>query len=255
MASTASSLFGGNITNFLLSMEDKKAKQWTINLEDPAVRSICVAINGEALAPYVPPPAPVQAAKVDPKKPTGPALDPEQVYRKSAMHATAATTTALALAANVPNAPMMTTFALSCWVGNSCVQGVSHALHSPLMAMTNAISGMTIVGGMLQMGGGLVPHTIPQWLAATAVGLSAVNLAGGTIVTKKMLDMFRRPDDAPEFNHYYLAPGAVAVAGSGLLFATGANPASLAPMLALGNYILKTFCLLFLLKTAHLFLY
>ena len=43
-----------------------------------------------------------------------------------------------------------------------------------------------------------------------AVGLSAVNLTGGTIVTKKMLDMFRRKDDAPEFNEYYLLPGAVA---------------------------------------------
>ena len=69
------------------------------------------------------------------------------------------------LASMVPNAPMMTTFALSCWVGNSCVQGVSHALHSPLMAMTNAISGMTIVGGMLQLGGGLLPGTVPQVIA------------------------------------------------------------------------------------------
>ena len=52
--------------------------------------------------------------------------------------------------------------------GNSCVAGVSHALHSPLMAMTNAISGMTIVGGMLQLGGGLLPGTVPQVLAAAA---------------------------------------------------------------------------------------
>jgi H+-translocating NAD(P) transhydrogenase len=67
------------------------------------------------------------------------------------------------------------------------------------------------------------------------VGLSAINLAGGTIVTKKMLDMFRRPDDPPEYNEYYLLPGAAAIAGSGALFMTGANPASLAPMLALGS--------------------
>jgi NAD(P) transhydrogenase len=88
---------------------------------------------------------------------------------------------------------------------------------------------------MLQMGGGLVPQTTPQWLAAGAVGLSAINLTGGTIVTKKMLDMFRRPDDPPEFNHYYLMPGLAAVAGSGALFATGMNPVSLAPMLALAS--------------------
>lgn len=48
------------------------------------------------------------------------------------------------------------------------MQGVTHALHSPLMAMTNAISGMTIVGGMLQLGGGLLPVTVPQYLAAAA---------------------------------------------------------------------------------------
>lgn len=50
-----------------------------------------------------------------------------------------------------------------------------------------------------------------------------------------MLDMFRRPTDPPEFNEYYLLPGAAAVAGSGLLFATGLAPSSLAPMLALGS--------------------
>lgn len=57
---------------------------------------------------------------------------------------------------------------IAAFIGNSCVQGVTHALHSPLMAMTNAISGMTIVGGMLQLGGGLVPTTLPQALAAAA---------------------------------------------------------------------------------------
>ena len=232
MASTASSLFGGNITNFLMSMEDRDSKEWIINLEDPAVRSICVGLDGTALDPYVPPPPPVTEVKevIEP-----PPRNFEAEYRERAKNATAATSTALVLASGVPNAPMMTTFALSCWVGNSCVQGVTHSLHSPLMAMTNAISGMTIVGGMLQLGGGIMPHTTPQMLAAAAVGLSAINLVGGTIVTAKMLDMFRRPDDDPEYNHYYMVPGAVAVGGSGFLFATGMNPESLAPMLALGS--------------------
>lgn len=242
MATTASYLFGGNVTNLLLSMEDKKTKKYHVNLEDPAVRSICVAINGEALPPYVPPPN-VQQSAPPGTKPKGQEKEkivktPEQIkaeYWRNAMFTTAGTTSALGLASLVPNSPMMSTFALSCWVGNSCVQGVTHALHSPLMAMTNAISGMTIVGGMLQLGGGMIPHTLPQGLAALAVGLSAINLTGGTIVTKKMLDMFRRPDDPPEFNEYYLLPGAVAIAGSGALFATGMNPESLAPMLALGS--------------------
>ncbi|CAM9196880.1 unnamed protein product [Ectocarpus fasciculatus] len=234
MASTASSLFGGNVTNFLMSMEDKESKKYHVDLNDPAVRSICVAIDGKALDPYVPPAPPVVEKKVE-EKAAPVAVDPKDVYSRNAMMATATTTSALALASTVPNSTMMTTFALSCWVGNSCVQGVTHALHSPLMAMTNAISGMTIVGGMLQMGGGLLPSTTPQVLAATAVGLSAINLAGGTIVTKKMLDMFRRPDDPVEYNEYFLLPGAAAVVGSGALFATGLAPASLTPMLALGS--------------------
>lgn len=169
MASTASYLYGGNVTNFLLSMEDKEDKKWKINLEDPAVRSVICVQNGSKLEPYVPPPPPVAAAaaevvEVIPE-------NPQKTYMRSAMFATAGTSSVLGLASMVPNAPMMTTFALSCWVGNSCVKGVTHALHSPLMAMTNAISGMTIVGGMLQLGGGVVPHTVPQSLAAVAVGM------------------------------------------------------------------------------------
>jgi NAD(P) transhydrogenase len=118
MASTASSLFGGNVTNFLLSMEDKKTKEWIIDLEDPAVRSICVAIKGEALPPYVPPTSPASApsakttASVEKKPP-----NPQQEYLRSSLIATAGTSTALVLASYVPNAPMMTIFALSCWVG------------------------------------------------------------------------------------------------------------------------------------------
>lgn len=239
MGRTASYLYGGNVTNFLISMEDKEDKTWKIDLEDPAVRSICVSTGGERLSPYVPPappaPKPPTQAELDKAAEAAKPRDYESEYRKSAMFATVGTTSALGLASMVPNSPMMTTFALSCWVGNSCVQNVTHSLHSPLMAMTNAISGMTIVGGMLQLGGGMMPANVPQGLAAGAVFLSAINLVGGTIVTKKMLDMFRRPDDAPEYNHYYLAPALLAVGGSGALFATGANPASLAPMLALGS--------------------
>ena len=115
MASTASSLFSGNISNFLLSMQDKKSKDWVINLEDPAVRSILVVNKGEALAPYVPPAAPPkkEAAAVAAKPPA----DPQKEYMRSALLATAGSSTALAVASGIPNAPMMTTFALSCWIG------------------------------------------------------------------------------------------------------------------------------------------
>jgi NAD(P) transhydrogenase len=150
MSTTSSYLFSGNVTNLLLSMEDKTSKKYNVNLEDPAVRSILAVNKGEILPPYVPPAGSVPTATKKPEKEAKKPKSAEEIkqdYFRNAAFTTAGTTTALGLASMVPNAPMMSTFALSCWVGNSCVTGVTHSLHSPLMAMTNAISGMTIVGG------------------------------------------------------------------------------------------------------------
>ena len=69
------------------------------------------------------------------------------------------------------------------------------ALHTPLMSVTNAISGLTAAGGILCLGGGYFPHSFSLTLAATAVLVSTVNIAGGFVITKRMLDMFRRPTD------------------------------------------------------------
>jgi len=81
------------------------------------------------------------------------------------------------------------------------------------MSITNAISGMTAVGGLLLLGGGYLPHTIPQALAASAVLVSAINIGGGFVVTKRMLDMFRRPTDPPEHNMLWALPAGVASGG------------------------------------------
>jgi NAD(P) transhydrogenase len=106
---------------------------------------------------------------------------------------------------------MFSTFALSVIAGYQSVWGVQPALHTPLMSITNAISGITAVGGLLLLGGGFLPHTIPQFLAASAVLASAINITGGFIVTKRMLDMFKRPTDPAEFNYLYGLTGAGSV--------------------------------------------
>merc|ERR1719407_228418 len=87
---------------------------------------------------------------------------------------------------------MFMTFALSGVIGYQVVWGVVPALHSPLMAVTNAISGMTAVGGMFAMGGGVLPTTTGETIAAAATGISMINVTGGFLVTKKMLDLFKR---------------------------------------------------------------
>ena len=90
---------------------------------------------------------------------------------------------------------MSTIFSLSVITGYFSVWGVSPALHTPLMSITNAISGITAVGGLLILGGGYFPHSFPQALASIAVLISSVNIAGGFVVTKRMLDMFKRKTD------------------------------------------------------------
>ena len=81
------------------------------------------------------------------------------------------------------------------------VWGVTPALHSPLMSVTNAVSGIIIVGGMMVMNGGYLPADIPGVLAAASVAIASLNIFGGFLVTQRMLNMFRRPTDPVEHNY------------------------------------------------------
>ena len=114
---------------------------------------------------------------------------------------------------------LMATFALAGLAGYQVVWGVAPALHSPLMAVTNAISGMTAVGGMLLLGssvaegGGLIPDSPGHWMGAIATLLSFVNIAGGFLVSGKMLDLFRRDSDPDEFFELYSVPASIVIGG------------------------------------------
>jgi len=233
IANTASTLFGNNVTKFLLSMD--KNKKWEVDLKDEAVRSMAVVVQGKKLEPYVPPPPAQSAAtaQVDLNKPVAPPKDPEELAKEQAVVMTGGLATAVLLGSAVPSAGLLSTFALSVWVGSQAVRGVTHSLHSPLMSVTNAISGMTIVGGMLQLGGGLIPRTGPQILGAAAVALSSVNLAGGFLVTHKMLELFRRKDDPVEHFHYYLIPAGAVTATYAIIASAGIAPTGMEAMMAL----------------------
>jgi H+-translocating NAD(P) transhydrogenase len=127
--------------------------------------------------------------------------------------------TMLALGAVAPNpafTTMMTTLGLSGIVGYHTVWGVHPALHSPLMSVTNAISGITAVGGLLLMGGGIMPTNTVESLSAAAALVSFINIFGGFIVTQRMLDMFKRPDDPKEYNMLYGIPAGLFLGGYGL---------------------------------------
>jgi NAD(P) transhydrogenase subunit alpha len=84
----------------------------------------------------------------------------------------------------------LTVFVLACFIGYQVVWSVTPALHTPLMSVTNAISGIIVVGGMLQIGGGLT--SAASVIGAAAIFLATLNISGGFLVTHRMLKMFRR---------------------------------------------------------------
>merc|ERR1719510_2311460 len=116
---------------------------------------------------------------------------------------------------------MTTTFSLGCIVGYHTVWSVVPALHSPLMSVTNAISGITAVGCLLLMGGGYYTTNTIQALAAGAAFISFINIFGGFIVTKRMLDMFKRPTDPPEHTMLMGIPAATFLGAYGYAMSQG----------------------------------
>ncbi|KAF6845079.1 NAD(P) transhydrogenase, mitochondrial [Colletotrichum musicola] len=221
----SSTLYSNNITKFLLSMAPKD-KEFGVDLADEVVRGAIVTSKGDVLPPAprkAPPPAPAQAAPVA-KEAEVVALTPFQKTSREVATVTAGMGTALAL--GKMTGPLFMgnafTFALASLIGYRVVWGVAPALHSPLMSVTNAISGMVGVGGLFILGGGYVPETFPQVLGALSVLLAFVNVSGGFVITKRMLDMFKRPTDPPEYPWLYAVPAALFGGGYIAAAATGA---------------------------------
>ncbi len=196
MASTASRFFAMNLVN--LSGELGSGDTVTFDLNNDVVRPALVLHQGEILPP---PPA---------KEPTPPAPKPHKPPSETAKPAQAAimnpsagrawgstlggivTIVVLFLIGRFAPRDFLqhsTVFVLACFVGWQVIWAVSPALHTPLMSVTNAVSGIIIVGGMLQIGADLDAATI---LGAIAVLVAAINIAGGFLVTHRMLKMFHR---------------------------------------------------------------
>ncbi len=199
MGHSASRFFSANVTNLLKEMVSDGAL--TIDLEDEVVRGACVAHDGEVLPPPKPPePTPKKAL---PSRPP-PAADakPAQERIMSPTRRAWGTTVGgmlvlVALFVIGRFAPSdflqhLTVFGLACFVGWQVIWSVTPALHTPLMSVTNAISGIIIVGGMLQVGSGALD--VAGILGAVAILVAAVNISGGFLVTQRMLAMFRKDD-------------------------------------------------------------
>lgn len=232
LPTTSSSLYSNNISKFLLSIGPQTTREkgyYHIDHEDEAVRGMLVLEKGKMMWPAPlppPPPAPTQAeldAKAAAEKPE--VIDYRAPYVQGAKTASYGAATILGMGMVAPDpafSSLLTTFALSNIIGVQVVLGVTHALHSPLMAVTNAISGTTALGGMHLLAHSTSPAVTV--LGAAATTLSTVNIVGGFIVTTKMLDMFKRPDDPPEYYHLYGVPAAGALTMYGIGAASGKFP-------------------------------
>ncbi|CAF99856.1 unnamed protein product, partial [Tetraodon nigroviridis] len=238
MATQASTLYSNNILKLLKAISPSKEyfhyepkEEFDYGTIDHVIRGTVVMKDGENMfpspLPKTAPPAPVKqktVAELEAEKAAE--ISPFNRTMTSASVYTAGVSTCLALGIISPNAAftqMVTTFGLAGIVGYHTVWGVTPALHSPLMSVTNAISGLTAVGGLALMGGGLTPSSLPQSLALTAAFVSSINIAGGFLITQRMLDMFKRPTDPPEYNYLYALPGAAFVGGYGASVAAGYN--------------------------------
>ncbi|PTB78829.1 PNTB-domain-containing protein [Trichoderma longibrachiatum ATCC 18648] len=223
----SSTLYSNNITKLLLSMAPKE-KEFGVDLSDEVVRGAIVMQNGEILPPAprpAPPPAPAKPAAAVVVESVE--LTPWQKKTREVAAVTAGMTGALALGKFTGPLFMSNafTFTLASLIGYRVVWGVAPALHSPLMSVTNAISGMVGVGGLFILGGGYLPETIPQALGALSVLLAFVNVGGGFVITKRMLDMFKRSTDPPEYPWLYAIPATLF--GGGFIAAASTGAAGL----------------------------
>ncbi|MCT8341783.1 Re/Si-specific NAD(P)(+) transhydrogenase subunit alpha [Photorhabdus kleinii] len=186
----SSQLYGTNLVNLLKLLCKEKNGEINIDFDDVVIRGVTVVKEGEITWPA--PPIQVSAqpqAKPASVKAEKPAAKPVSPWLKYGLLALAVILFGwLANAAPKEFLSHFTVFALACVVGYYVVWNVSHALHTPLMSVTNAISGIIVVGALLQIGdGGWV-----SFFSFIAVLIASINIFGGFTVTQRMLKMFRK---------------------------------------------------------------
>ncbi len=199
MAAQSSQLYGTNLRHLLDDLTPEKDGQPDVNMEDVVIRGCTVVKDGEITFP--PPPV---STSVVPKAPTPKKVEetPEQIAAREAAElkkAGSRTTMLLVVGAalllalgTVAPASFMQhfiVFVLSCFVGFYVIWNVAHSLHTPLMAITNAVSSIIIVGALLQISS---PNTTVMVLAALSVLMASINIFGGFLVTRRMLAMFQK---------------------------------------------------------------
>ena len=186
----ASQLYANNILNLIKLLCPQKDGQLVLNFEDEIIRNVTCTKAGEITWP--PPPVKVSAAptikKVEPVA-AKPVKKSSGMGKHLMLLGGGVFFAWLSMVAPVEFMQHFTIFILACIVGYYVVWNVSHSLHTPLMSVTNAISGIIVVGALLQISS---TNTVVMWISFAAVLIAFINVVGGFVVTKRMLKMFRK---------------------------------------------------------------
>lgn len=200
MAAQSSALYSTNIRHMMADLTPGKDGTVVHNMEDDVIRGATVAFDGAITFP----PPPPKIAAIAAQKPKEKVKEPTPEERRAAEAAAfkaqtksqlvllaVGTALLLIVGAYAPSAFMshFIVFVLACFVGFQVIWNVSHSLHTPLMAVTNAVSGIVILGALLQIGSG---SWLVVVLAALSVLISTINIVGGFLVTRRMLAMFQK---------------------------------------------------------------
>ncbi|RIY01993.1 Re/Si-specific NAD(P)(+) transhydrogenase subunit alpha [Aureimonas flava] len=199
MATQASTLYATNVRHMMDDLTPNKDGVPVVNMEDDVIRGATVTHAGEIT--YPPPPPKIQAiARQAPKKAVE-ETSAQKAAREAAearksgqrqialLAAGAVLLMLIGLTAPPSFLQHFVVFALSCFVGYHVIWNVSHALHTPLMAVTNAVSSIIILGALLQVG---TTGWLVSILAGLAILMASVNIFGGFMVTRRMLKMFQK---------------------------------------------------------------
>ncbi|MCP4702835.1 MAG: Re/Si-specific NAD(P)(+) transhydrogenase subunit alpha [Gammaproteobacteria bacterium] len=201
----ASQLYGTNLRHFLTDMCKEKNGEVDVNMEDDVIRGSTVAKSGEITWPAPPikvsaAPAAKPLAKTEEKSAEFLAEEERKakarvgMWRNGLMIVGALAFLGMGMGASSEFLDHFTVFVLACFVGYQVVWNVSPALHTPLMSVTNAISGIIVIGALLQVSGSwdIAGKPIVIALAAFSIAIAAINIGGGFFVTQRMLKMFRK---------------------------------------------------------------
>ncbi|EJU58778.1 Re/Si-specific NAD(P)(+) transhydrogenase subunit alpha [Neisseria meningitidis] len=193
LAGQSSQLYATNLVNLTKLLSPNKDGEITLDFEDVIIRNMTVTHDGEITFP--PPPIQVSAQpQQTPSEKAASAAKPEpkpvSLWKKLAP-AVIAAVLVLWVGAVAPAAFLnhFIVFVLACVIGYYVVWNVSHSLHTPLMSVTNAISGIIVVGALLQIGQG---NGFVSLLSFVAILIASINIFGGFFVTRRMLNMFRK---------------------------------------------------------------